>query len=103
MAHRNGALARICSNSRRPALWFFAGQDLGDVMRERIFVLALLAGVAASGSSAALDASGETVAVVPDASAGGAGGHRVLKIKGPIFMGDVITTDVRGQVDIIFV
>jgi len=40
---------------------------------------------------------------VPDASAGGTGGHRVIEIKGPIYMGDVITTDIRGQVDIIFV
>lgn len=73
-------------------------------MRSRVFLCAVLVGGATlSGSSAAVEPSGSAVAVVPDASAGGTGGHRVIKIKGPIFMGDVITTDVRGQVDIIFV
>ena len=40
---------------------------------------------------------------MPDASAGGTGGHRVIEIRGPIYMGDVITTDIKGQVDILFV
>ena len=72
-------------------------------MRTPIFILALIAGAAISGESAALDASGETVGVNPDAEASGAGGLRMIEIKGPIFMGDVITTDIRGQVQILFV
>jgi hypothetical protein len=72
-------------------------------MRTPIFALALLAGTAMSGQSAALDASGETVGVNPDAEASGEGGIRTIEIKGPIFMGDVITTDIRGQVQILFV
>src|SRR4051794_40663752 len=72
-------------------------------MRAQTFVLALLAGVVISGQSSALEASGTTVGVKPDAAAGGASGIRVLKIKGPIFLGDVITTDVKGQVEIVFV
>jgi hypothetical protein len=72
-------------------------------MRTPFFILALLAGAAISGQSAALDASGETVGVNPDAEASGAGGLRTIEIKGPIFMGDVITTDLKGQVQILFV
>src|SRR4051812_44843051 len=74
------------------------------MMRSRLFLCAaLLTGTAFFEPSAALEASGSAVAVVPDASAGGTGGHRVIEIKGPIYMGDVITTDIRGQVEIIFV
>ena len=72
-------------------------------MRTSIFVMALFAATAISGQSAALDASGETVGVDPDAAASGAGGVRTIEIKGPIFMGDVITTDIKGQVQILFV
>jgi len=72
-------------------------------MRTPIFILALVAGAAMSGESGALDASGETVGVNPDAEASGAGGLRTIEIKGPIFMGDVITTDLKGQVQILFV
>jgi hypothetical protein len=72
-------------------------------MRTSIFILTLFASAAISGQSAALDASGETVGVNPDAAASGAGGIRTIEIKGPIFMGDVITTDIRGQVQILFV
>jgi hypothetical protein len=72
-------------------------------MRTPIFVLALIASAAISGESAALDPSGETVGVNPDAEASGAGGLRLIEIKGPIFTGDVITTDLKGQVQILFV
>jgi len=72
-------------------------------MRAHSFLLAFFAGTLMSGPSAALDASGTTVGVNPDAEASGAGGLRIIKIKGPIYMGDVITTDVKGQVEIIFV
>ena len=73
-------------------------------MRSRFFLwAALLAGTALSGPSAALEASGSAVAVVPDAAAGGTGGHRIIEIKGPIYMGDVITTDRRARCNIIFV
>lgn len=72
-------------------------------MRTPFFILALLSGAALSGQSAALEASGETVGVNPDAEASGAGGLRTIEIKGPIFMGDVITTDLKGQVQILFV
>ena len=74
-----------------------------DIMRGQSFVLALLAGTLISGQSLARDASGTTVGVKPDAKAAGAGGLRIIEIKGPIYMGDVITTDRRGQVQIIFV
>jgi hypothetical protein len=72
-------------------------------MRAQTFVLALLAGTLISGESIALEASGTTVGVKPDAEAAGAEGLRVIQIKGPIYMGDVITTSVKGQVEIIFV
>jgi hypothetical protein len=72
-------------------------------MRTKIFVLALLAGTAISSEALAVEASGTTVGVKPDAEAAGAEGLRVIEIKGPIYMGDVITTSVKGQVEIIFV
>ena len=72
-------------------------------MRTRRFILTLLASTAISSQSQALDASGETVGVNPDAEATGVGGVRIIEIKGPIFMGDVITTDLNGQVQILFV
>ena len=74
-----------------------------DIMRGHWFVLALLAGTVISGQPLAREASGTTVGVKPDAKAAGAGGLRIIEIKGPIYMGDVITTDRRGQVQIIFV
>jgi hypothetical protein len=88
---------------RPAAIVMVAGEVCEDPMRTPIFVMAVLAGAAISGQSLALDASGETVGVDPDAEASGAGGLRTIEIKGPIFMGDVITTDVRGQVQILFV
>jgi len=66
-------------------------------------MLALIAGTMVSGPSAAVDPSGTAVGVDPDAEAGGTGGTRIIEIKGPIFMGDVITTDLRGRVQIEFV
>ena len=72
-------------------------------MRTQTFVLALLAGTLISGQSIAVEASGTTVGVKPDAEAAGAEGLRVIKIKGPIYMGDVITTSIKGLVEIIFV
>lgn len=73
-------------------------------MRRRVLILgALLASTVFSAPSSGVEPSGSAVGVVPDASAGGTGGHRVIEIKGPIYMGDVITTDIKGQVDIIFV
>jgi hypothetical protein len=72
-------------------------------MRAQIFVLAMLAGTFTSGESIALEASGTTVGLKPAAEAAGAEGLRVIQIKGPIYMGDVITTSVHGQVEIVFV
>ena len=71
-------------------------------MRTRAYVLSLLASAMLSGVCSALDPSGETVGVNPDAEANGVTGMRVVEIKGPIFMGDTITTDTRGQVQILF-
>ena len=72
-------------------------------MRAHSFVLAFIAGAIVSGEGAALEASGTTVGVNPDAAAAGAGGNRVIIIEGPIYMGDVITTDLKGQVEIVFI
>lgn len=72
-------------------------------MRTSAYVLSLLASTMISGIGNALDPSGETVGVNPDAQANGVTGMRVVEIKGPIFTGDTITTDTRGQVQILFV
>jgi ferric-dicitrate binding protein FerR (iron transport regulator) len=72
-------------------------------MQAQIFVPSLVAGMLMSGQGIALQASGTTVGVKPDAEAAGAEGLRIIKVKGPIYMGDVITTSVKGQVEIIFV
>jgi hypothetical protein len=73
------------------------------VMRAVVYGLALAVSVAISGPGVALDPSGETVGVDPDAEVNGVTGLRVVEIKGPIFMGDTITTDVNGRVQILFV
>lgn len=72
-------------------------------MRMRAFMLALLAGTVISGPGAALEPSGTAVGVDPDAEAGGTGGLRIVEIKGPIFMGDTITTSTNGRVQIEFI
>lgn len=77
--------------------------SLGDTMRMRAYVLGLFASAAISGQSVALDPSGETVGVDPDAEANGVTGLRVVEIKGPIFTGDTITTDIHGRVQILFI
>jgi hypothetical protein len=80
-----------------------AARRTGDRMRARTLLPALIAGTLISSQAMAVEASGTTVGVNPDAQAAGSQGMRVIKIKGPIFMGDVITTDVKGQVEILFV
>jgi hypothetical protein len=72
-------------------------------MRAHAFGLALLAGAAISGQSLAVEPSGTTVDVNPQAEAGGVNGLRVIEVKGPIYMGDLIITGPAGQVQILFV
>jgi len=72
-------------------------------MRMRAYLLGLFASAAISGQSVALDPSGETVGVDPDAEANGVTGLRIVEIKGPIFTGDTITTDIHGRVQILFI
>jgi hypothetical protein len=50
----------------------------------------------------ALDPSGEAVKVIPAAAASGQVGSRILEIKGPVFMGDRVTTDQIGEAQILF-
>ena len=54
------------------------------------------------GQSAAQEPSGNTVGVIPAASAAGVTGTRVLAVDNPIFMGDVVNTDGVGEVQIRF-
>jgi hypothetical protein len=52
--------------------------------------------------SAAQEPSGNTVGVIPAASAAGVTGQRVLAVDDPIFMGDQVNTDGMGEVQIRF-
>jgi hypothetical protein len=61
-----------------------------------------LSALVAAGPVAALEASGQTVAVIRDTSASGPGGDRALVVKGPVYSGDVIKTNRRGTAQILF-
>ncbi|HWT31047.1 MAG TPA: hypothetical protein VN240_08495, partial [Propylenella sp.] len=52
--------------------------------------------------ASALEPSGTTVAVVQSAAAAGAVGRRVLRVQGPVFMGDRIQTGSVGEAQIEF-
>jgi hypothetical protein len=62
--------------------------------------LAALAGW--SGPAAAADASGHVVSVRQQAKASGPAGTRTIDTQGPVFAGDVITTDRRGSAQLLF-
>jgi hypothetical protein len=68
--------------------------------------VSLLAGVSlvlgAAGIGAAQEPSGNTVGVIPAASASGVTGARTLAVDDPIFMGDEVNTDGMGEVQIRF-
>ena len=53
-------------------------------------------------SASALEPSGKTVAVVPSAAARGSTGQRILRVQGPIFMGDRVQTGRVGEAQILF-
>ncbi|MEX0852778.1 MAG: FecR domain-containing protein [Bauldia sp.] len=67
-------------------------------------VVVAVAIVAAGGLAPALAAepAGEAVAVVQSAAAEGAVGSRLLAVDGPVFMGDLVTTDAAGQAQLRF-
>jgi ferric-dicitrate binding protein FerR (iron transport regulator) len=72
-------------------------------MRVRVLVVAAIA-LAAGGlrPGLATQPSGEAITVVPSVAADGAAGSRVLEVKGPVFMGDLIKTDKAGQTQLKF-
>jgi hypothetical protein len=51
----------------------------------------------------ALEPSGRTIGVNASSTAAGSDGVRVLEVEGPVYMGDEITTDRKGQAQINFV
>jgi hypothetical protein len=65
-----------------------------------------LAAIAFSGTAfspcLAAEPSGEAVAVVQATAVEGASGNRPLAVKGPVFSGDVVKTDRRGQAQLLF-
>jgi hypothetical protein len=58
--------------------------------------------VASVTAASAQEPSGRTVAVVPDASASGSSGVRILGAQQAVFMGDRIRTGVSGEAQIVF-
>jgi hypothetical protein len=64
--------------------------------------MAVAVAVSASNPSLAAEPSGEAVAVVQATAVVGAEGNRPLKVKGPVFTGDVVKTDRRGQAQLLF-
>ena len=72
------------------------------MMSRSLIVLTLGFIAVAAGPAAALEASGQAVAVVADTSASGPGGDRALATQGPVFTGDVIKTDRRGTAQLLF-
>jgi len=65
-----------------------------------------LAAIAFAGSAfspcLAAEPSGEAVAVIKATAVEGAAGKRPLEVKGPVFSGDVVKTDRRGQAQLLF-
>lgn len=62
----------------------------------------IFSAVAALDSSAALEPSGTTVAVLQSAAASGATGSRTLQVEAPVFMGDRIKTGSVGEAQLRF-
>ena len=58
--------------------------------------------MAMAGPAAALEASGQAVAVIRDTSASGPAGDRALEAKGSVYSGDLIKTNRRGTAQILF-
>ena len=73
------------------------------MLSRSLFLLTLGFIAVAAGPAAAIQASGQAVAVVADTSASGPGGDRALATQGPVFTGDVIKTDRRGTAQLLFV
>jgi len=71
-------------------------------MSLRIIVFAVVAAAVSSGACLAAEPSGEAVAVVQATAVAGAAGDRSLKVKGPVFSGDVVKTDKKGEAQILF-
>ena len=71
--------------------------------RTRLFIGATCLFLAAiDGPGNAAEPSGTTIAVIPAAAAAGALGRRILKVQGPVFMGDVVETGSVGEAQIEF-
>ena len=69
----------------------------------RLFAfLAVCSALTLPDRASALEPSGTTVAVVQSAAAAGAVGRRVLRVQGPVFMGDRIQTGSVGEAQIEF-
>jgi hypothetical protein len=71
--------------------------------RTRSLALLYIASTLLASPSLAIEASGTTIGVAASSTATGPQGLRVLEVQGPVFMGDEITTDRRGQAQINFV
>jgi ferric-dicitrate binding protein FerR (iron transport regulator) len=71
-------------------------------MRSFVMPVLGLAALSIAGPVAALEASGQVIAVVRDTAASGPAGDRALAVKGPVYSGDLIKTNRRGTTQILF-
>jgi hypothetical protein len=71
-------------------------------MRSSVVPVLGLVALAMAGPAAALEASGQVVAVIRDTSASGPAGDRALEAKGPVYSGDLIKTNGLGTAQILF-
>ncbi len=72
------------------------------MLSRAVFVAALAMSASLVQPASAAEVSGQAISVRQDAAASGAGGDRVLEVKGPIFSGDVIKTDRLGSAQLLF-
>ena len=70
-------------------------------MLVRAIAAAVIASASAHGVFAA-EPSGQAVAVIQAAAVEGASGNRALEVKGPVFSGDVVKTNTRGEAQLKF-
>ena len=72
------------------------------LMRSLVVPALGLVALSMAGPVAALEASGQVIAVVRDTAASGPAGDRALAVKGPVYSGDLIKTNRRGTAQILF-
>jgi hypothetical protein len=74
----------------------------GAIVGIRSIAAAVVVTIVGLAPALAQNPAGEAVAVTPSAAAAGGAGSRTLAVNGPVFMGDLVTTDADGLAQLKF-